>query len=64
MKAHTKADLTLKLVGMHQRGGISKIEDYLKRTGRDCFLKRHHKYKATIAGTEIFCKEILEQGIT
>jgi len=64
MKAHIKADLTLKLVGMYQRGGMPKVEEYLKRTGRDCFLKRHHNYTATLEGTRIFCKEILEQGIT
>lgn len=64
MKQIIKANLKLQLIGMYQREGISGVRNYLKRTGRECYLKRHHIYKATLEGAEILCKEILKPKTT
>ena len=59
MKAHERAEFKLKLVGMYQRGGMGEIENYLIKTNRDQYLKKHQKYRATLEGAEISCKEII-----
>lgn len=59
MKAHDRADNTLKLLNMFERGGVKEIENFLTRTKRDMYLKRHHKFKVTLEGAEILCRQIL-----
>ena len=59
MKVHNRADQTLKLLNMFERGGVKEIENFLIRTNRITYLKRHHKFKATLEGAEILCQKIL-----